>query len=149
MTAKIVISLEGLPKTLIRIKEHRRLMLEAADEGLIEALEEFTLPLAQQLVPRDTELLAESTYVDRLGPLTAKLANSMFYAKWMEYGFYMTFDNIRAMAAQGILKPRVPPQRFVPHWVQRPFMIPAVEETLEDVENYIVEKTKAKFAELR
>lgn len=108
---------------------------------------------ARELAPYDIGYLQANIRAEKLGIKQARITADAPYAAAQEFGYFLTQRQIAAMAAKRILKRDKVPKFWYPGaekvWVQQPFMgpalqknIPELEREIEDVLKQITEETK-------
>lgn len=121
-TAKI--EARGLPKIVEKLNKINKNLVPALDSTILEG-GKMVSATAKQLAPYDKGLLSKGIYTRKAGHLRAVVRVNIPYAIYQELGFMMTVDMLVAMAKKGILKPSGKRLTY-PHWVQNPFMRPAL-----------------------
>lgn len=108
--------MKGLEDIITKIK---KLGKETNEDELLFNLETNTVPLAKALAPVKTGALRDSIDVDKVGPNRCLLHDGVPYGKYQELGF------VHEKTGQ---------------FIRNPFMEPALEATIPDIEKRIGKK---------
>jgi len=150
-----MISIIYEPRQMRRIIENLKTttetLLEKGDKTLYKAMNEIVLPKAKELAPvgdpsRDPFLvmggpgtLRRSLHVVRLGWLRFAIADGVDYGIYQELGYSITEKAIatfrRKMKRLGI--PIRPELAKGPHFVKRPFLVPAFRGSVGEIRNLL------------
>ena len=158
MAFALEIDIKGHEEIKRMLDQTKKELVKEAYWELLRGSYDEILPKAKAYAPFETGILRESIKVSggtgAIEDRKIEIFTDVDYGFWMEFGFWMTKKHLAAMAAKGILRPEKgmkPGYSFwvtgsnYPHWVQNPFMKPAIDESVPAIKAKLEGKLKEKL----
>jgi len=136
----LTIEVKGVEEAMKKINKFSEKIVDTVDDSLYRAANEIIVPKAMTYAPVQTGRLRSSIFAIKTGWLQTKVGSDVDYAVHQEFGFFYSIEfAIRARWGKGMMEliGQFSPGKF--------FLTRAVNESIIDVREYIINEIKRKI----